>query len=108
LASGGCGSWNDFVVRAGIGWEKSGGCRLKTLDFLKNPNLTASAFDAMLSEFNQKMSADGVVRTAHLITHNWAMYRWGGLPRDRMQRTPQQRATSLLTSSSIPAGQLPI
>jgi hypothetical protein len=46
--------------------------RLKTLDFLMNPSLTASGFDAMLSDFNQKMSADGVVRTAHLITRNWA------------------------------------
>lgn len=46
--------------------------RLKTLDFLMNPNLTASAFDVILGDFNQKMSADGVVRTAHLITRNWA------------------------------------
>jgi hypothetical protein len=46
--------------------------RLKKLDFLLNPNLTASAFDAVLSDFGQKMSADGVVRTAHLVTRDWA------------------------------------
>ena len=46
--------------------------RLKKLDFLMNPSLTTSAFDALLNDFNRKMSADGVVRTAHLITRDWA------------------------------------
>jgi hypothetical protein len=46
--------------------------RSKKLDLLMNPSLTTSAFDALLSDFNQKMSADGVVRTAHLITRDWA------------------------------------
>jgi hypothetical protein len=46
--------------------------RLKKLDFLMNPSLTVSAFDALLSDFNQKMAADGVLRSPHLITRDWA------------------------------------
>ena len=46
--------------------------RLKKLDLLMNPSLTISAFDAKLRDFNQQMTADGVVRTAHLITRDWA------------------------------------
>jgi hypothetical protein len=46
--------------------------RLKTLELLMNPSLTSSGFDALLSEFKQKMSTEGVVQTAHLITRNWA------------------------------------
>jgi hypothetical protein len=46
--------------------------RLKKLDLLMNPGLTVSAFDAKLRDFNQQMAADGVVRTAHLITRDWA------------------------------------
>ncbi len=46
--------------------------RLIKLDLLMTPSLTTSAFDAKLKEFSQQMTADGVVRTAHLMTLDWA------------------------------------
>jgi len=46
--------------------------RLKKLEQISTPGQMTSAFDTMLRDFNQKMTADGAVRTAHLITRDWA------------------------------------
>lgn len=46
--------------------------QLKDLELVLNPNLSSSAFDPLITEFNQKMDAEAVVRTRFLSTRKWA------------------------------------